>query len=148
MDNKLTQVPQMILRLALGIGFILPCLDRLGFIGAPGTPGVNWGDWQHFTGYAHSLMPFLSEGLSDFFAMVATIGEIVCGIGLIFGFKTQWSAIGGGTITLCFAIAMTISQGILSPVKYPVWVFVGGAYLLACVERYAWSIDNLLNKNR
>lgn len=34
--------PQLVLRLALGLGFILPVLDRFGVMGTPGTKGVSW----------------------------------------------------------------------------------------------------------
>ena len=145
-NQKTDGIPQLITRIALGIGFLVPVSDRLGLLGPPG-PATAWGDWKHFTTYAHSIMPFLPEGLSDFNALVATIFEVVFGICLLLGFKTRLVAFGSAMLTLLFAIFMIISNGIMAPIKYPVFVFVGAGLLLACVEHPKWSIDSVLKKN-
>lgn len=146
MNLRANGIPQLITRIALGVGFLIPVSDRLGLLGPPG-PGTAWGDWQHFTSYAHELMPFLPKGLSDFSALVATIFEAVFGICLLIGFKTRLVAFGSAILTLLFATFMIISNGIMAPIKYPVFVFVGAGLLLACVENPKWSIDSMLKKN-
>lgn len=35
------KIPQLLLRFALGITFLTPVLDRLGFLGAPGTGNIE-----------------------------------------------------------------------------------------------------------
>ena len=37
---------QLLTRLALGLGFLLPVFDRLGFMGAPGSAQVAWGNYD------------------------------------------------------------------------------------------------------
>jgi uncharacterized membrane protein YphA (DoxX/SURF4 family) len=143
MRNKLKNISQLITRLALGIGFLYPVADRLGFLGAPGS-GVNWGDWKHFTDYSHTVMAFLPRALSDLNALIATILEIIFGMSLLLGFKIRVTAIGSAILTLLFALSMIISNGILAPIKYPVFVFVGASLLLAQMDYFKWSIDSLL----
>ncbi len=46
---------------AVGVGhttYLVPGLDRLGAWGPPGGKQVSWGDWSHFTAYAHQVMFF------------------------------------------------------------------------------------------
>ena len=52
------RVPQLLLRLALGIGFLTTVSDRLGFLGPFGTRNVEWGNWHNFIDYTGTLMPF------------------------------------------------------------------------------------------
>ncbi|ASZ13025.1 DoxX family membrane protein [Chitinophaga pendula] len=135
---------QLIARLALGVGFLLPVMDRIGWMGAPGSGNVAWGDWPHFLAYNHSLMPFLGKSLADILALLATTAEIIIGIGLILGFKTKWMATGAALITGTFAVFMIISLGIAAPFKYPVFVFTGAGLLLSNVYRFKWSIDDYI----
>jgi hypothetical protein len=51
-------IAQLVLRVALGLGFILPVLDRLGVLGPKGSTGVAWGDWKHFVDYTNTLHLF------------------------------------------------------------------------------------------
>lgn len=134
-------LPQLVTRLALGAGFLLPVADRMGILGPNGTTGVAWGDWQHFETYAHTLMPFLSDGLNRISATVATFLEVIFGLCLIIGFKTQLTAICGAILTCTFGICMLFTQGIAAPFNYPVFVFVGACLLLASIETPKWSID-------
>src|SRR5436853_238704 len=39
------------LRMFIGLAFLGAVLDRLGFFGGPGTPGVSWGNFAAFVGY-------------------------------------------------------------------------------------------------
>ncbi len=72
--NKFSPYIQLYLRLALGVGFLVPGLDRLGVWGKPGSPGVSWGDWQHFVASAADIMRFLPYSIASVFAVIATIG--------------------------------------------------------------------------
>ncbi|TWR24404.1 DoxX family protein [Mucilaginibacter pallidiroseus] len=145
MKSQANALPQLIARFALGIGFLLPVADRLGLMGAPGS-GVNWGDWKHFTAYAHVIMSFLPESISNFGALIATIAEIIFGVCLLLGFKLKANAFGSAVLTLLFAFSMIISEGLLAPFKYPVFVFAGAALLLTSTEDPKWSIDSVLNE--
>jgi len=54
-------IAQLILRLALGVGFLMPVMDRIGLLGSHGSSGVTWGDWKHFVDYTNSLVPFANR---------------------------------------------------------------------------------------
>jgi uncharacterized membrane protein YphA (DoxX/SURF4 family) len=138
-----TNYSQLYLRLAIGLGFIYPVLDRIGWVGAAGETNIAWGNWQAFLDYTHVLMPILPRGLSDVMGLIATLAEVLFGVLLIVGFKTRYVAIGSFILTLSFAICMTITLGIKAPFNYSVFAVSAGALLLSAIPYYRWSIDNL-----
>lgn len=141
--KKRQPLAQLFLRLALGIGYLVPALDRLGVWGKNGQPGISWGDWQHFVQYAGEVMGFIPHALVTPFAVIATIAEISFGILLVLGKYTKLAAIGSGVLALLFAISMTISFGIVSPLSYSVFTVSAASFLLATIDQYNWSLDNL-----
>jgi len=104
---------QLFLRIALGIGYLVPGLDRLGVWGKNGATGISWGDWQHFIQYAKEVMGFIPADLVNVFAVIATIAEIGFGLLLLLGKWTKIAALGSGVLALLFAVAMAISFGIV-----------------------------------
>ncbi len=139
-------IAQLFLRLALGIGFIMPVMDRLGFLGPPETGKVNWGDWVHFVDYTHSLVPYLSRSLASILGGLATIAEVVFGICLIIGYKLKYVTLGSAVLTFIFGVCMATSSGIAAPFNYPVFVFTGAGLLLSECKIFSWSIDTFLDK--
>lgn len=137
---------QLFLRLALGIGFILPVMDRLGMLGLPGEPNVGWGNWSNFTDYTHSLMPYLNLSLAGIMGAIATIAEVIFGILLIIGYKTKQTAVGSFALTLIFAVSMLLFAGYRAPFNYSVFSVSAASLLLSVIEDYKWSIDNYLKK--
>lgn len=140
MKNKY-DIAQLFLRLALGIGFLLPVMDRTGLLGTAGTNGNAWGNWQNFAAYTHTLMPYMSESLSGIFAVLATLGELLIGIALIIGFRTKMAAQGSFVLTLLFAISMFFFSGYRAPFSYSVFADSAASLLLASIPFYRWSID-------
>jgi uncharacterized membrane protein YphA (DoxX/SURF4 family) len=132
---------QLFLRLALGIGFILPVMDRLGMLGQPGEPNVGWGNWSNFIDYTHSLMPYLNRPIAGIMGGIATIAEVVFGILLIAGFKTRLTAIGSFVLTLTFAVSMLFFAGYRAPFNYSVFTVSAASLLLSVIGEYKWSID-------
>ncbi|HEX9511368.1 MAG TPA: DoxX family membrane protein [Puia sp.] len=139
--RKRPAIIQLYLRLALGIDFLVLGLDRLGVWGPYGSPNVSWGDWSHFSAYAHQVMPFLPGGLAEALAVLATVSELLFGTLLTIGWFTRWAAIGSGLLTLCFALSMAAAFGITSPINYSVFPVSAGSWLLATLPLYPWSID-------
>jgi uncharacterized membrane protein YphA (DoxX/SURF4 family) len=121
-------------------------MDRLGWLGLPGTGKVNWGDWVHFVDYTHSLVPFVSRSMAGALGTLATVAEIVFGICLVVGYQLRPVALGSAILTFTFAICMATSAGIAAPFNYPVFVFTGAGLVLAERRTFSWSIDNLLEK--
>ncbi|GAB2832475.1 DoxX family membrane protein [Ferruginibacter profundus] len=140
--KKLQQPAQLFLRLALGIGYLVPALDRLGVWGKNGQPGISWGDWQHFMQYAGEVMSFMPAAVVTLFAAIATIAEICFGILLLLGKWTTFAALGSGVLALSFAVSMALSFGIVSPLSYSVFTVSACSFLLATIEKYNWSLDN------
>lgn len=143
-----TAFAQLFTRIALGLGFLLPVFDRLGFMGAPGSGKAAWGDWPHFVAYTHQLMPFTNLNTANIAGLGATIAEAVLGVCLIVGFKTKWMGLGAAIITFTFAVFMIASLGIGAPFSYPVFVFTGAGLLLYTHHSFRWSIDDLLIKKQ
>ncbi|MDP9077845.1 MAG: DoxX family protein [Bacteroidota bacterium] len=139
-------IAQLVLRLALGAGFILPVMDRLGMLGPHGSPGVSWGDWKHFIDYTNTLLPFAGRPIANILGLVATLSEAVFGICLVVGFKIKQIALGAAILTLCFGLCMAIFVGIGAPFNYPVFVFTGAGLVLSGIGSYRWSLDEYLVK--
>jgi putative oxidoreductase len=143
MKNYITYA-QLYLRLAIGIGFIYPVLDRIGWLGAAGQHNVSWGNWDSFLSYTHVLLPFLRKSLSDIMGLLATIAEASFGILLLIGFRTRLVAKGSFAITLIFALCMAAFLGFKTPFNYSVFAVSAGALVLSVLPGYRWSVDSLL----
>ncbi|TWI99321.1 DoxX-like protein [Mucilaginibacter frigoritolerans] len=137
-------VAQLFLRIAMGSIFLIVVMDRLGWLGAPGSHGVSWGDWKHFIDYTSTLLPFLNRSLANFAGLIATIAEALFGLCLIIGLKIKWVALGAAILTLCFGLSMAVFVSLNAPFSYPVFVFTGASLVLSGLNRYQWSIDNYL----
>jgi putative oxidoreductase len=102
--------PAVLLRLTMAADFLLAVVDRFGLLGAPGRPGVSWGDYRHFSDYTRSIvLAFLPAGLAPAAALAATIAEITLGLALLSGLNTRLAATGAAALLATYAIAMTIS---------------------------------------
>ena len=143
MENAF-KLPQFLLRLSVGVGFITPVLDRLGFLGPLGDRNIEWGNWDNFISYTGTLMPFLDKPAVNVMGVLATIAETVIGISLIIGFKTRLAAIGSFLLTLTFASLMSIFLGPKLPINFATFSVCTASLLLATIPVYEWSIDRFL----
>jgi putative oxidoreductase len=137
----------LFLRIATAANFLSPVADRFGWWGSPGDPGVAWGNWPSFLEYARQVNSFAPAAAVPALATTATALEVIFGSMLLAGFKTRLAATGSAVLTLSFAVAMTISFGIKAPLDYAVFVDFTSAFLLATVDRYKWSVDEMMNKS-
>ncbi len=125
---------QWFLRVALSVAFLSAVADRFGLWGAPGAPGVAWGDWPHFLAYFSQLNPWLPTTLRPPVAGIATVAEALLGVGLLLPWRTAWTAAASGALLTSFALAMTFVLGPKVPLDYSVWSAAGGAFLLAAAS--------------
>lgn len=142
------KIPQLLLRFALGITFLTPVLDRLGFLGAPGTGNIEWGNWDNFIGYTSTLMPYLDRPATNLMGGIATGSEFLIAVCLIIGFKTRYAALGSCLITFTFILFMATSVGIQKPINFGVFTASAASFLLFRIDGYKWSIDKLLERKR
>lgn len=131
-----------ILRIALGITMLSAVADRFGLWGAPGEPGVAWGNWENFITYTQTLNAFASKSLAGILGSLATLFEIVFGLCLIIGFKTRITALGTAGLLFLFAVAMAVSSTIKAPLDYSVLTSSAAALVLSALERTSFSLDN------
>ncbi|MCG2615934.1 DoxX family protein [Terrimonas sp. NA20] len=136
-------VPQLLLRIALGLGFIFPVMDRMGWLGLPGEMGNAWGNWHNFISYTYTLMPYLDLPVVNIIGAIATVMEALFGIAMIIGFKTRMAAYGSAFLTLAFAVSMLLFAGYRAPFSYSVFVCSAASWLLAKIPYYKWSADNI-----
>jgi uncharacterized membrane protein YphA (DoxX/SURF4 family) len=92
-------------------------------------------------------MYFLPSGLAEAFAIIATITEISCGILLTLGLLTRWAAFASCGLAFCFALFMSIADGVTSPLGYSVFTVSAASLLLALQPAYRWSLDELRLRN-
>jgi len=146
--NVSVKIIAVYLRIAVATAYLWEVADRLGFLGAHGRPHVGWGDWAHFVAYARDVMKFLPSSVVPTLALIATIGEGLFGLLLLFGLFTRMAAVGSGILSFCFALAMAISFGIDSPLGYSVFTLSAASFLLATQPGFAFSVDAFINISR
>ncbi len=140
------KIPQLLLRFALGITFLTPVLDRLGFLGSLGTGNIEWGNWGNFIDYTSTLMPYFDRSVTNIMGGIATVGELIIAIFLIIGFKTKYAAMGSCLITFIFILFMTTTVGIQKPINFGVFTATTSSFLLSRISIYQWSIDSIFEK--
>lgn len=138
-------IAQLLLRFSLGIGFLLPVMDRLGYFGGPGSPNVFWGDWTNFVSYTNLLTPYLNLQMASYAAFIATVSEVVFGILLMIGYKTRLVAYGSFILTLIFGLSMMFFLHFRAPFNSAVFVVSFSSLLLASSTTFRWSVDDYIN---
>lgn len=136
--NNSQNIAALLLRIALAAGFLSAVASRLSFWGKQSS------GWTNFVAYTAQVNSFLPKTAAPTIAVASTVLETALALLLLIGFKTNYAAFAAGLLTLLFAIAMTISSGVKEPLDYSVFVFSAGAFLLATLPNYKWSIDQLL----
>lgn len=125
----------LLLRWALGTAFLSAVADRFGLWGAFGQPNVAWGDMTHFLAYTARVVSYLPASLVPLVGWLATIAEIVFGIGLLFGPFPRIVALGSAILLLLFALSMSVSLGVKAPLNFSVFTASAAAFLLFDLER-------------
>lgn len=138
----------LLLRFALGIGFLSAVADRLGFCGSPGDPAAAWGNWENFIQYTGKLNFDVSAAFANGLGIIATALEIAFGILLIIGYKIQYIALYSGILLLIFGLEMSINTHLKSALDASVFAASFGALLLSIQPTGKWSVDYLLQKNK
>lgn len=141
------QLSQLFLRLALSASYLSAVVDRFGFWGQPGSPSVSWGNWENFVNYAHSVNSFLPKGISEVFAIAATILEVMLPILLIAGYQLKYTSLLSGFLLLGFALAMFFSFGVKAPLDYSVFTGAAASFVLSAIP-CEYSLDDYLSKKR
>ena len=131
-------IASVLLRLALAAGFLSAVASRLNLVYR------NTAGWSGFLDYTAQVNSFLPKTVIPTVAVTATVLETVLALLLLLGYQTRFAAFGAAGLTLVFAMAMAVSYGIKEPLDYSVFAFSAGAFLLATLPVYKWSIDQLL----
>ena len=141
-------IETVFLRFGLGIGFLSAVADRLGAWGPYGGRNVAWGDMEHFLSYAAKLNPWFPSAVIPAVGWMVTIAEFTLGILLLIGFETRWAARLSGWLLLAFGIGMTVGTGVKTALDASVFAASGGAFLLATVRAYGWSMDAAMRRRK
>ncbi len=130
MKNTEAKIIEWFLRLSLSAGLLSAVADRFGL-----WPKKNsaWGDWDNFVSYTATLNPLFPSSAIPFLAIVATLLELVFGLGLLIPFKTKLVARATGTLLLIFAISMAFSIGVKAPLDYSVFCGSAAAFALSII---------------
>ena len=155
--SVLAKFAAVFLRLALAGAFFAAVTDRFGVWGPPGTTNVAWGDFSHFLAYAAKLNPLnmfcipspeLPASWIAAVGWIVTFAETIFAISLLLGLRTRVFPLWSGLLLLAFAFGMTIGTGIKSAPNASVFSASAGAFLLATVREYSWSLDALGSESR
>ncbi|MDO6429029.1 DoxX family membrane protein [Flavitalea sp. BT771] len=137
---KTIGISTFLLRIALASGFLSAVASRLGLWGKKSS------GWHNFLDYTAEVNSFIPKAFIPAIAVISTFLEISLGILLLIGFKIRYAAYSAALLTLLFAFSMTYSFGIKEPLDYSVFAFSAGAFVLASMPHYQWSVDQLLSK--
>ncbi|MEP7064914.1 MAG: hypothetical protein ABI889_02665 [Gemmatimonadota bacterium] len=129
-------------RALVGLAFLENVIDRLGFVGPPGAPGVSWGDFPHFIAYTAQVNAFAPASLIPALAVLATIAEGTFGVTMLFGIRVRLAALGSALLLFVFASAMVLSG--LSQLEYGVYLMSIACWSMTTIDASALSVDGLM----
>jgi uncharacterized membrane protein YphA (DoxX/SURF4 family) len=133
MIRPLTLTAVLLSRFGLAAGYLSSIVDRFGGWGRAGTPGVAWGDFQHFVARVEALAP-MPAALAPVLAWLITVLEAVFGLSLLVGLRTRTMGFGSACLLLLFAAATAISPGGLHVLFTSSVLSAAGASMLLAVR--------------
>ncbi len=138
-----TKYIKVFLRLSISIGFLSAVADRFGLYAKEVSA---WGNWQAFTEYTQQMNPWFPEGVISAIAIFATGLEIVFGICLLIGFKTEITAKLSGVLLFIFGVSMTFAFGVKPVLDYAVFGVSAAAFALSTMNNTYLEIDSFFSK--
>ena len=139
------RIVKIFLRLALSTAFLSAVADRFGLY----PSGMSaWGNWKSFVEYTSLINPWFPPSITSILAILATGAEIILGVFLIIGFKTELMAKLSGYLLLLFALSMTFSLGIKTPFDYSVFSASAAAFSLSMIKEKFFELDALTARNQ
>lgn len=121
----------VLVRVVVAAQLLNAVADRFGLWGLPGADGVAWGSYDNFIGFTRQLSSFLPAETAPVLAHLATVGELVLGIGLLVGIGLRWVAGGAAVLLVSFGVAMTITVPLEQQFSYSVFLLAAGMFVLA-----------------
>jgi hypothetical protein len=115
--------------LLLALDFAGAVLDRFGVLGAPGSPGVLWGDWARFEAYTSLLLHDPGPGVVFAAAVAATALEVVLAVALASGWQRRWVGKAVAALFVVYLVAMLTGAARADALRYAMPVLIGGALL-------------------
>lgn len=134
---------KIFLRLSLSLSFFSAVFDRFGWWGEKYSV---WGNWNNFLEYTKLINPWWPESMISIIGADATALEIIFGVFLLVGFKTELFARLSGALLLLFALSMTFSTGVKGAFDYSVFSASAAAFALSLMKEKYWELDSLFSK--
>lgn len=132
---------KLFLRIGLGAGFLSAVADRLGYWPANISA---WGNWESFISYTRIINPWLPSSFIEPVGLIATSLEILFGVFLIIGFRTEFIAKLSGYLILIFGLSIAFSTGIKGVFDYSVFAASGAAFALSTMKGKFLEVDTIL----
>lgn len=132
MKNVKQNAAEWFLRIALSTTLLSVVADRFGLWSEELSA---WGNWDNFIAYTQTLNPWVPDSLVNIVGGLATLLEIVFGIGLLTTYKTSLIAKGTGFLLLSFALAMAFALNIKAPFDYSVFIGAASAFVLSSITK-------------
>ena len=136
---------KLFLRLGLSASFLSAVADRFGFWSAAHSA---WGTWDNFLVYTGTLNPWFGETLVLPLAIIATAAEVIFGVCLFIGFKTEMVAKWSGFLLLIFGLSMTFTIGIKAPLDYSVFTASAAAFSLSLIKEKYMEVDEIITPKK
>lgn len=134
---------KLFLRLSLAVGFLSAVADRFGLW--PANVSV-WGNWESFLEYTQTINLWMPGSLIPAVGVLATALEVIFGICLLIGLKTELFAQLSGWLLLLFALSMVFSLGIKAPFDYSVFAAAAAAFALSVMKEKFWEVDEIYGR--
>ena len=137
------KIIKLFLRFGIGAGFLSAVADRLGYW--PSEISA-WGNWDNFLAYTEMINPIIPKSLIPTMGIFATSAEVLFGLCILIGLKTEMFAKLSGFLMLLFALAIAFSTGIKGAFDYSVFAASGAAFALSVMPDKYLELDMLFSK--
>ena len=132
---------KLFLRLAIALSFLSAVADRFGWWN---EEVAVWGNWESFLAYTQQINPWVPSPIIPALGGIATAAEIIFGLFLLLGFKTELFAKLSGFLLLLFALAMTFSIGIKGALDFSVYTASAAAFALSTMKWKYLEVDSII----
>ncbi len=139
------KVIKLFLRFSVATSMLSAVADRFGFWGADISV---WGNMETFLQYTQTILPWLPASLIPFAGWSATILEIVFGVFLLIGFKTELVAKLTGLLILSFSLSMLFSVGVKPVFDYSALNATAAAFAISLLKDKFLEVDVLLRDKK